>query len=171
MCTHAKIANEGEPHSFVVESKPACRLKQPVMVHAGMMNSGRNWVRPNEGEILSFPCLTRDMLPCLSPEQPLIARAGMVGFGQDLGATRSLASSDESGQAMEATAAAMLEADRRITDPFRPYKFWRKARHSPLIVFLSSFFLEKTAARVWNKEYARCLSSQGVDVLPRACFL
>ncbi|CAL8468141.1 g7680 [Coccomyxa elongata] len=51
---------------------------------------------------------------------------GMVGFGQDLGATRSLASSDESGQAMEATAAAMLEADRRITDPFRPYKFWRK---------------------------------------------
>ncbi|EIE20661.1 cytochrome P450 [Coccomyxa subellipsoidea C-169] len=51
---------------------------------------------------------------------------GMVGFGQDLGATRSLASSDESGQAMEATAAAMLEADRRITDPLRMRKFWRK---------------------------------------------
>ena len=52
----------------------------------------------------------------------------MVGFGQDLGATRSLASSDESGQAMEATAAAMLEADRRITDPLRMRKFWRKVR-------------------------------------------
>ncbi len=57
--------------------------------------------------------------------------AGMVGFGQDLGATRSLASSDESGQAMEATAAAMLEADRRITDPLRMRKFWRKVSNLP----------------------------------------
>lgn len=54
--------------------------------------------------------------------------AGVVGFGQDLGATCSLCSTDEPGQAMEATAAAMLEADRRITDPLRTRKFWRKVR-------------------------------------------
>lgn len=74
--------------------------------------------------IISFACHVMERLT---------GHAGMVGFGQDLGATRSLASSDESGQAMEATAAAMLEADRRITDPFRPYKFWRKARAHMLL--------------------------------------
>lgn len=78
------------------------------------------------------------------------AHAGMVGFGQDLGATRSLASSDESGQAMEATAAAMLEADRRITDPFRPYKIWRKVCN--LVVELSDFYclwgIEQKSLRV-----------------------
>ena len=49
-----------------------------------------------------------------------------MGFGTDMGATRSLADTDRSGRAMEITAAAMQEADRRITDPLRTYKFWRK---------------------------------------------
>ena len=52
--------------------------------------------------------------------------AGRVGFGKDMGATRSLRDSDTSGQAMEATAGALLEADRRLTSPLRKYQFWRK---------------------------------------------
>ncbi|CAL5219591.1 g1454 [Coccomyxa viridis] len=51
---------------------------------------------------------------------------GRVGFGKDMGATRSLRDSDTSGQAMEATAGALLEADRRLTSPVRKYQFWRK---------------------------------------------
>ena len=53
--------------------------------------------------------------------------AGRVGFGRDMGATRALAG-DDSGRAMEATATAMAEADRLITDPLRKYKFWLKVR-------------------------------------------
>ena len=49
-----------------------------------------------------------------------------MGFGKDMGATRSLRDTDHSGQAMEATAGALLEADRRMTDPPRRFKFWRK---------------------------------------------
>ena len=52
--------------------------------------------------------------------------AGRVGFGKDMGATRSLRDTDHSGQAMEATAGALLEADRRMTDPPRRFKVWRK---------------------------------------------
>ena len=43
-----------------------------------------------------------------------------------MGATRSLREGDSSGQAMEATAGALLEADRRLTSPLRKYQFWRK---------------------------------------------
>lgn len=43
-----------------------------------------------------------------------------------MGATHSLRDTDSSGQAMEATAGALLEADRRTTDPSRKYKFWRQ---------------------------------------------
>ncbi len=43
-----------------------------------------------------------------------------------MGATRSLRDSDTSGQAMEATAGALQEADRRLTSPLRKYQFWRK---------------------------------------------
>lgn len=51
---------------------------------------------------------------------------GRVGFGKDMGATRSLRNSDAPGQAMEATSGALLEADRRLTDPTRRFQFWRK---------------------------------------------
>ena len=43
-----------------------------------------------------------------------------------MGATRSLRSSDAPGQAMEATSGALLEADRRLTDPTRRFQFWRQ---------------------------------------------
>ena len=49
-----------------------------------------------------------------------------MGFGKDMGATRSLRNSDAPGQAMEATSGALLEADRRLTDPTRRFQFWRK---------------------------------------------
>ena len=51
--------------------------------------------------------------------------AGRVGFGVDMGATRSLRSTDKSGEALEATAGALLEADRRQNDPIREFQFWR----------------------------------------------
>ena len=54
--------------------------------------------------------------------------AGRVGFGVDMGATRSLRDTDKSGEAMEATAGALLEADRRMNDPIRKYLFWRQVR-------------------------------------------
>jgi hypothetical protein len=66
----------------------------------------------------SFECRPMIQLLC----------AGVVGFGTDMGATRSLANTDAPGQAMEITAAAMQEADCRITDPLRKYRFWRKVR-------------------------------------------
>lgn len=44
----------------------------------------------------------------------------------DMGATRSLRDNDKSGEAMEATAGALLEADRRMNDPIRKFQFWRK---------------------------------------------
>ena len=49
-----------------------------------------------------------------------------MGFGKDMGATRSLRNTDAPGQAMEATSGALLEADRRNTDPTRKFQFWRK---------------------------------------------
>ncbi|CAL5222409.1 g4768 [Coccomyxa viridis] len=51
---------------------------------------------------------------------------GRVGFGVDMGATHSLRDTDKSGEAMEATAGALLEADRRMNDPIRKYLFWRQ---------------------------------------------
>ncbi|CAL5225848.1 g8631 [Coccomyxa viridis] len=51
---------------------------------------------------------------------------GRVGFGRDLGATRSLTEGDGPGQAMAATTAALLEAEQTLLDPLRHYKIWRK---------------------------------------------
>lgn len=53
--------------------------------------------------------------------------AGKVGFGRDLGATRSLTEGDGPGQAMAATSAALVEAELTLLDPLRRYKIWRKA--------------------------------------------
>ena len=55
-----------------------------------------------------------------------VVYAGRVGFGKDMGATRSLRDTDAPGQAMEATSGALLEADRKMTDPTRKFQFWRK---------------------------------------------
>ena len=43
-----------------------------------------------------------------------------------MGSTLSLRDNDKSGEAMEATAGALLEADRRMNDPIRKYQFWRE---------------------------------------------
>ncbi|BDA43874.1 Cytochrome P450 3A11 [Coccomyxa sp. Obi] len=51
---------------------------------------------------------------------------GMVGFGRDLGATRSLMDHDEPGQAITATQAAQHEAELGLNDPLRRYKIWRR---------------------------------------------
>ena len=56
--------------------------------------------------------------------------SGRVGFGKDMGATRAL-TGDASGQAIDATSAGMLEADRRQTDPLRKYMVWRKVSGLP----------------------------------------
>ena len=48
-----------------------------------------------------------------------------------MGATRSLRDTDKSGEAMEATAGALLEADRRMNDPIRKYQIWRKVNIPP----------------------------------------
>ncbi|EIE20244.1 cytochrome P450 [Coccomyxa subellipsoidea C-169] len=50
---------------------------------------------------------------------------GHVGFGRDMGATRSLMDGDESGQAITTTQAGLAEAESRIIDPLRRYKLWR----------------------------------------------
>ncbi len=52
--------------------------------------------------------------------------AGRVGFGRDLGATKSLTEGDGPGQAMAATTAALVEAEHTLLDPLRRYKIWRK---------------------------------------------
>ena len=57
----------------------------------------------------------------------LRAAAGRVGFGRDMGATRAL-TGDDSGRAMEATANALLEAEKLMTGPLRRYRFWDKVR-------------------------------------------
>ncbi len=56
-------------------------------------------------------------------------RAGHVGFGRDMGATRSLMDGDESGQAITTTQAGLAEAESRIIDPLRRYKLWRPVRY------------------------------------------
>ena len=48
-----------------------------------------------------------------------------------MGATHTLRATDKSGEAMEATSGALLEADRRMNDPIRKYQIWRKV-HFPL---------------------------------------
>ena len=73
----------------------------------------------------TIPRLTCNSL-CCTNHRYRPGNAGRVGFGKDMGATRSLRDTDHSGQAMEATAGALLEADRRMTDPPRRFKIWRK---------------------------------------------
>ena len=50
----------------------------------------------------------------------------MVGFGRDLGATRSLMDHDEPGQAITATQAAQYECELGLNDPLRRFKIWRR---------------------------------------------
>ncbi|KAK9916023.1 hypothetical protein WJX75_007417 [Coccomyxa subellipsoidea] len=50
---------------------------------------------------------------------------GQVGFGRDMGATRSLLDDDEPGQAITATQAAQAECEAGLNDPLRNYKLWR----------------------------------------------
>jgi hypothetical protein len=65
----------------------------------------------------------------LSPTTPQSLRAGQVGFGRDMGATRALLGRDEPGQAISATQAALAEAEMGLIDPLRRYKLWRPVRH------------------------------------------
>ena len=69
----------------------------------------------------------------LSPNNPSIpsygTRAGQVGFGRDMGATRALLGGDEPGQAIRATQAGLAEAEMGLIDPLRRYKLWRPVRH------------------------------------------
>lgn len=58
-------------------------------------------------------------------------RAGQVGFGRDMGATRSLLDDDEPGQAITATQAAQAECEAGLNDPLRRYKLWRKVPDRP----------------------------------------
>lgn len=57
-------------------------------------------------------------------------RAGQVGFGRDMGATRSLLDDDEPGQAITATQAAQAECEAGLNDPLRNYKLWRPVRNN-----------------------------------------
>ncbi len=82
--------------------------------------------------------------------------AGRVGFGKDMGATRSLRDSDTSGQAMEATAGALLEADRRLTSPVRKYQFWRKVCH--LLDPLSAYLAQQAATLRCSRRPSRTLA-------------
>ena len=64
---------------------------------------------------------------CTSAAERLVVRvAGRVGFGRDLGATKSLTEGDAPGQAMAATSAALVEAEHTLSDPLRPFKIWQK---------------------------------------------
>lgn len=60
----------------------------------------------------------------------LHVRAGQVGFGRDMGATRSLLDDDEPGQAITATQAAQAECEAGLNDPLRHYKLWRPVRNN-----------------------------------------
>jgi hypothetical protein len=60
----------------------------------------------------------------------LHVRAGQVGFGRDMGATRSLLDDDEPGQAITATQAAQAECEAGLNDPLRNYKLWRPVRNN-----------------------------------------
>lgn len=68
----------------------------------------------------------------MSPDNPSIhsygTRAGQVGFGRDMGATRALLGGDEPGQAISATQAGLAEAEMGLIDPLRRYKLWRPVR-------------------------------------------
>ena len=66
------------------------------------------------------------------------AAAGRVGFGRDLGATRSLTEGDGPGQAMAATTAALVEAERTLLDPLRRFKIWRKVSSTHDLITLSA---------------------------------
>lgn len=51
---------------------------------------------------------------------------GLVGFEQDMGATRSLDSSSQASNCLAVTIPAMEEIERRFREPFRARKFWSK---------------------------------------------
>jgi hypothetical protein len=69
---------------------------------------------------------------CRSADMNLfwLAREGMVGFGRDMGATRSLLEGDDAGQAINIAQEAQAECERYLVDPLRRYKIWRRVRVS-----------------------------------------
>ncbi len=68
--------------------------------------------------------------------------AGWVGFDRDLGANRTLDAGD-AGDAMDATADAMMEVELRNRDQLRPYRFWRQVCFKGLGVGFCSSLTQK----------------------------
>lgn len=52
--------------------------------------------------------------------------AGQIAFGRDMGATKSLGSEEQAGQALEIAVACTHEVEENFKDPLRQFRFWDK---------------------------------------------